>query len=81
MCASVSRVSLTRMIERNTLLVRVARAALENSVSSSKPDDLVRLYDSLLQNATDLAEIDALKDDIAFHKKIAAQSLYFKALR
>eukprot|EP00042_Codosiga_hollandica_P048911 m.559045 g.559045 ORF g.559045 m.559045 type:complete len:606 (+) comp57765_c0_seq2:1091-2908(+) len=71
----VSYLKLTRTMERNMLMI----AHMQQT--SSKPGDVIRLYDILLQNVLDLEELETLKGNMAFAKKTAAQTLYFKAFR
>ncbi|KAI9113467.1 hypothetical protein K1719_015394 [Acacia pycnantha] len=56
-----------RTTERNLLLVKVAKSKLadENNEKVTKPEELVRLYDLLLQNTADLSE-DCASKTLAF---------------
>lgn len=46
-----------------------------------KPSDRVHLYDSLLQNVAEIADLPEQRDDVSSAQWAAAQSLLFKALR
>lgn len=74
---------LTKMLERNMLIANHIRSSVDNPTPSSlsRPDDVVRIFDNLIQNVADLSEINSLKDNMSFAKKIAAQTLYFKSFR
>ncbi|KAL6982485.1 hypothetical protein U1Q18_043107 [Sarracenia purpurea var. burkii] len=80
-----------RTIERNQLLVRIAKSKLskfrdEKSEKVTKPEELVRLYDLLLQNTADLSDLvssgrDRKPEDLAFEEECAVKSLVFRAER
>lgn len=46
----------------------------------AKPEELVKLYDNLLQNMTDLSQLID-KEDLESVKETAARTLTFKAFR
>ncbi|KAM7429566.1 signal recognition particle subunit srp68 [Porites harrisoni] len=48
---------------------------------TAKPEDLVRIYDTILQNLTDMAELPGINEDLTFSKEIAAKILQYKAQR
>eukprot|EP01102_Stenamoeba_stenopodia_P007895 TRINITY_DN222_c0_g3_i1.p1 TRINITY_DN222_c0_g3~~TRINITY_DN222_c0_g3_i1.p1 ORF type:complete len:674 (+),score=227.47 TRINITY_DN222_c0_g3_i1:191-2023(+) len=85
----VSYLKLTKTIERNLLLVDSLQKRLkgreevtpgEGHVKSSRPDELVRLFENLIQNMNDMEEIRS-KEDVEQGKEIAANILTFKAFR
>ena len=82
----VSYLKLTKTIERNLLLVEnlqkrlKGREEVEGQVKSSRPDELVRLFENLIQNMNDMEEIRP-KEDVEQGKEIAANILTFKAFR
>ena len=47
---------------------------------ASKPDDLVRLYETLIENNDDLNEL-APEGDVDYAKEVAAKALSYKAMR
>ncbi|KAH7855630.1 hypothetical protein Vadar_026941 [Vaccinium darrowii] len=80
-----------RTIERNQLLVTVAKSKLSKSRDDkiekvTKPEELVRLYDLLLQNTADLSDLvssgrDRKPEELAFAEECALKSLVFRAER
>lgn len=52
-------VSLLKMVDRNMRMVRRTLEAYEKS--DARPEDLVRLYDILLQNQSDMEQIEILQ--------------------
>jgi signal recognition particle subunit SRP68 len=82
---------LSRTVERNLQLVDSVTKRLkgqgvvageETSITQkvSRPDELVRLFENLIQNMNDLEEVRP-KDDVEQGKEIAANILTFKAFR
>ncbi|GAB4845794.1 hypothetical protein Ancab_039203 [Ancistrocladus abbreviatus] len=88
---AVSSVLGQRTIERNQLLVSIAKSKLtkqrdDKSEKASKPEELVRLYDLLLQNIADLSDLvtsgrDRKQEEIAFAEECAFRSSTFRAER
>ncbi|OWM65522.1 hypothetical protein CDL15_Pgr009112 [Punica granatum] len=80
-----------RTIERNQLLVSVAKSKLnkrrdEKNEKVTKPEELVRLYDLLLQNVADLSDLvssgrDRRPEEVSFMEECALKSLLFRAER
>ncbi|XAR67842.1 hypothetical protein NMG60_11002767 [Bertholletia excelsa] len=80
-----------RTIERNQLLVNIAKSKLskfrdDKNEKVTKPEELVRLYDLLLQNAADLTDLissgrDRKPEELAFEEECAFKSLAFRAER
>ncbi|XP_059645075.1 uncharacterized protein LOC132286721 [Cornus florida] len=78
-------------IERNQLLVSIAKSKLTKSREDknekvTKPEELVRLYDLLLQNTADLSDLvssgrDRKPEEVAFAKECELRSLVFRAER
>jgi len=84
----VTYLKLTKTVERNLLLVdsyekrlsgRTETTEESGSKKKAKPDDLVRVYETLIQNVTEISELKA--DDPEQAKEIAARILSFKATR
>ncbi|KAA8531360.1 hypothetical protein F0562_006069 [Nyssa sinensis] len=80
-----------RTIERNQLLVSIAKSKLSKSRDDknekvTKPEELVRLYDLLLQNTADLSDLvssgrDRKPEEVAFAEECAFRSLVLRAER
>lgn len=80
-----------RTIERNQLLVSIAKSKLpkicdDKNEKVTKPEELVRLYDLLLQNTADLLDLvssgrDQKPEELAFGEDYAVKSLVFRAER
>uniref|UniRef100_A0A5B6YLC3 Signal recognition particle subunit SRP68 n=1 Tax=Davidia involucrata TaxID=16924 RepID=A0A5B6YLC3_DAVIN len=88
---SIGAVLGQRTIERNQLLVSLAKSKLTKSRDDknekvTKPEELVRLYDLLLQNTADLSDLvssgrDRKPEEVAFAEECALRSLVFRAER
>ncbi|KAJ1411890.1 SRP68, N-terminal domain superfamily [Sesbania bispinosa] len=88
---AVSAVLGERTIERNLLLVKVAKSKLakrndDKNEKVTKPEELVRLYDLLLQNTADLSDLvssgrDQKPEEISFAEECSCKSLAFRAER
>lgn len=80
-----------RTIERNQLLVSIAKSKLnktrdEKNEKVTKPEELVRLYDLLLQNTADLSDLlssgrDRKAEEVALSEECELKSLIFRAER
>ncbi|KAI3463536.1 hypothetical protein Pfo_020199 [Paulownia fortunei] len=80
-----------RTIERNQLLVRMAKSKLskvrdDKSEKVTKPEELVRLYDLLLQNTADLSDLvssgrDRKPEEVTFAEACELKGLFFRAER
>ncbi|KAI3761458.1 hypothetical protein L1987_51874 [Smallanthus sonchifolius] len=78
-------------IERNQLLVSIAKSKLskardEKNEKVTKPEELVRLYDLLLQNTSDLSDLlssgrDRKEEEVALSQECEFNSLIFRAER
>ncbi|GLT73409.1 hypothetical protein SLA2020_452700 [Shorea laevis] len=87
---AVSAVLGQRTIERNQLLVSIAKSKLtrrhEKNEKVTKPEELVRLYDLLLQNTSDLSDLvssgrDRKPEELVFSEECALKTLSFRAER
>ena len=81
---AVSAVLGQRTIERNQLLVRIAKSKLtkshdEKNEQVTKPDELVRLYDLLLQNVADLSDLVTTGRDIKQEEATFAEECTLKS--
>ncbi|GJY41190.1 signal recognition particle subunit SRP68 [Tanacetum coccineum] len=80
-----------RTIERNQLLVSIAKSKLSKSRDEKnekviKPEELVRLYDLLLQNTADLSDLlssgrDRKEEEVALSEECELKTLAFRAER
>ncbi|XP_076893630.1 uncharacterized protein LOC143545669 isoform X2 [Bidens hawaiensis] len=80
-----------RTIERNQLLVSIAKSKLsksrdEKNEKVTKPEELVRLFDLLLQNTSDLSDLlssgrDRKEEEVALAEECELKSLIFRAER
>ncbi|CAN8264722.1 unnamed protein product [Cochlearia groenlandica] len=80
-----------RTIERNQLLVKIAKSRLnrkrdDKNEKVTRPEELVRLHDLLLQNVADLSDLissgrDRKPEEIAFEDDCQRKSLAFRAER
>lgn len=80
-----------RTIERNQLLVNIAKSKLskirdDKNEKVTKPEELVRLYDLLLQNTSDLSDLvssgrDQTTEEVAFAEECELKSSFFRAER
>ncbi|CAJ2676699.1 signal recognition particle subunit SRP68 [Trifolium pratense] len=88
---AVSAVLGERTIERNLLLVKVAKSKLakrndDKNEKVTKPEELVRLYDLLLQNTSDLSDLvssgrDQKPEEVSFAEECSFKTLAFRAER
>ncbi|KAI3414598.1 uncharacterized protein J3R85_016120 [Psidium guajava] len=88
---AVSALLLQQTIERNQLLVSIAKSKLikrreEKNEKVTKPEELVRLYDLLLQNTADLCDLltsgrDQKPEEVALAKECELKTLVFRAER
>ncbi|WMV20023.1 hypothetical protein MTR67_013408 [Solanum verrucosum] len=80
-----------RTIERNQLLVKIAKSKLnkvrdDKNEKVTKPEELVRLYDLLLQNTADLFDLvssgrDRKMEEVALAEECELKSMVFRAER
>ncbi|ELU12258.1 hypothetical protein CAPTEDRAFT_155942 [Capitella teleta] len=74
----------TNTVQRNLLLIssllRAAVAKGENR-KVTKPQDLARLYDIIIQNLTEILSLPGLQDDPVLIRDIQAETLCYKAFR
>jgi len=78
------------MIERNLLMIDSNKEKLPVLIGqtkqvvkgkTSKPEDLVRLYDGIIQSLTETGQLPGLQDDEEMEREIAAQTVAYKAFR
>lgn len=93
---AISCILLQRTMDRNQLLVTIAKNQLarqqqhhakhDKGDKLAKPEELVRLYDILIQNLTDLSDLttsgrEQSSDESTFAMELAAKKLMFQAER
>lgn len=79
-------IKLTKTIERNLLLIENLKLYLpgghvEEGRKITKPQDLVRLYDIVIQNLGEIPSLDGMQDDEALAEEMQTKALGFKAFR
>nr|CAD7447678.1 unnamed protein product [Timema bartmani] len=80
-------IRLTRTIQRNLLMVDSAKTALtdRNDVSmegrKTRPQDLTRLYEIILQNYAELQQLPGLEDDLTYQQELEAEIKSYRAFR
>ncbi|CAH2302124.1 signal recognition particle subunit SRP68 [Pelobates cultripes] len=84
----LSHIKLSTAIRRNESMASALQKALlrqpqaeEDGKRSPRPQDLIRLYDIILQNLAELTQLPGLEDDQSFQKEIALKTLVYKAYR
>ncbi|XP_071710376.1 uncharacterized protein [Rutidosis leptorrhynchoides] len=88
---AIGAVLLQQTIERNQLLVSIAKSKLskardDKNEKVTKPEELVRLFDLLLQNTSDLSDLltsgrDRKQEEVALAEECEVKTLTFRAER
>ncbi|KAJ6660449.1 hypothetical protein lerEdw1_017873 [Lerista edwardsae] len=82
-------IKLSTAIKRNESMAKALQKALlqqqqppdEDGKRTPRPQDLIRLYDIILQNLADLPQLPGLEEDKSFLKEIGIKALVYKAYR
>ncbi|XP_007958049.1 signal recognition particle subunit SRP68 [Orycteropus afer afer] len=80
-------IKLSTAIKRNENMAKGLQRALlqqppeDDSKRPPRPQDLIRLYDIILQNLVELLQLPGLEEDRAFQKEIGLKTLVYKAYR
>ncbi|PNF17286.1 Signal recognition particle subunit SRP68 [Cryptotermes secundus] len=80
-------IRLTRTIHRNLLMVESAQAALSEKNEGggegrrTRPQDLTRLYEIILQNYGELQQLPGLEDDLKYQQEIETKTKAYRAFR
>ncbi|XP_015269976.1 PREDICTED: signal recognition particle subunit SRP68 isoform X2 [Gekko japonicus] len=81
-------IKLSTAIKRNESMAKSLQKALlqqqeleEDGKRTARPQDLIRLYDIILQNLADLQQLPGLEEDKSFLKEIGIKTLVYKAYR
>uniref|UniRef100_A0A8C5RA52 Signal recognition particle subunit SRP68 n=1 Tax=Leptobrachium leishanense TaxID=445787 RepID=A0A8C5RA52_9ANUR len=84
----LSYIKLSTAIRRNESMASSLQKELlrqpqdeEDGKRSPRPQDLIRLYDIILQNLAELTQLPGMEDDQSFQKEIALKTLVYKAYR
>ncbi len=87
----------TRTVDRNLEMVERMKAALaggggkqqeqaqqqqpDGRTKPVKPQDLVRLFEAIIANLSELPQLAGLEEDLAFSQEVEAKVVFFKAWR
>uniref|UniRef100_A0A8C6J1Q4 Signal recognition particle subunit SRP68 n=1 Tax=Melopsittacus undulatus TaxID=13146 RepID=A0A8C6J1Q4_MELUD len=81
-------IKLSTAIRRNESMAKSLQKALlqqqrseEDGKRTPRPQDLIRLYDIILQNLVELTQLPGLEEDKNFQKEIGLKTLVYKAYR
>ncbi|XP_068119844.1 signal recognition particle subunit SRP68 [Hyperolius riggenbachi] len=84
----LSYIKLSTAIQRNESMASALQKALlrqpqaeEDGRRNPRPQDLIRLYEIILQNLAELTQLPGLEEDQSFQKEIALKTLVYKAYR
>ncbi|ESO89021.1 hypothetical protein LOTGIDRAFT_106123, partial [Lottia gigantea] len=82
----LSFIKLTKTIERNLILIECAKENLpgvqvDDNKKITKPQDMVRLYDIIIQNLSEIPNLNGLEDDTDLEEEINTRVLGYKAFR
>ncbi|GET01708.1 signal recognition particle subunit SRP68-like [Rhizophagus clarus] len=78
---------LSRRIQRNLMLVSSLQLSLENHEHveerfiGGKYQDIVKLYDNVLQSLTEIGDLSAVQNDVNLSREIDSKIWYYKAWR
>ncbi|XP_046900079.1 signal recognition particle subunit SRP68 [Hypomesus transpacificus] len=79
-------IKLWTVVKRNESMAHVLQAQLKETQTDEnkrgpRPQDLIRLYDIILQSLAELAALQGLEEDHTFQKEVALKMLVYKAYR
>ncbi|XP_010887720.1 signal recognition particle subunit SRP68 isoform X1 [Esox lucius] len=79
-------IKLWTVVKRNESMAHVLQAKLKETQPDEnkrgpRPQDLIRLYDIILQSLTELSSLQGLEEDHTFQKEVALKMLVYKAYR
>ncbi|XP_049800730.1 signal recognition particle subunit SRP68 [Schistocerca nitens] len=81
-------IRLTRTIQRNLLMIDAAKASLAEKTEAgsgegkkTRPQDITRLYEIILQNCTELQQLPGFEDDPQYQQEVEAKTKAYKAFR
>nr|XP_046265502.1 signal recognition particle subunit SRP68 [Scatophagus argus] len=79
-------IKLCTLVKRNESMARTLQAKLKEPEADEnkrgpRPQDLIRLYDIILQSLAELSTLQGLEDDHTFQKEVSLKTLVYKAYR
>uniref|UniRef100_A0A8D3C8Q9 Signal recognition particle subunit SRP68 n=1 Tax=Scophthalmus maximus TaxID=52904 RepID=A0A8D3C8Q9_SCOMX len=79
-------IKLCTLVKRNesmahTLQAKLKEPEMDESKRGPRPQDLIRLYDIILQSLAELSTLQGLEDDHTFQKEVSLKTLVYKAYR
>uniref|UniRef100_A0A665XBB7 Signal recognition particle subunit SRP68 n=1 Tax=Echeneis naucrates TaxID=173247 RepID=A0A665XBB7_ECHNA len=79
-------IKLCTLVKRNesmahTLQGKLKEPETDESKRGPRPQDLIRLYDIILQSLAELSTLQGLEDDHIFQKEVSLKTLVYKAYR
>uniref|UniRef100_A0A8C6TP42 Signal recognition particle subunit SRP68 n=1 Tax=Neogobius melanostomus TaxID=47308 RepID=A0A8C6TP42_9GOBI len=78
-------IKLCTLVKRNESMAHTLQAKLKEPQVDEKrgprPQDLIRLYDIILQSLAELSTLQGLEDDHTFQKEVSLKTLVYKAYR
>ncbi|XP_034394173.1 signal recognition particle subunit SRP68 [Cyclopterus lumpus] len=79
-------IKLVTLVKRNESMAHTLQAKLkepeaDESKRGPRPQDLIRLYDIILQSLAELSTLQGLEDDHTFQKEVSLKTLVYKANR
>ncbi|KAM6941838.1 signal recognition particle subunit SRP68 [Lycodopsis pacificus] len=79
-------IKLCTLVKRNesmahTLQAKLKEPEVDESKRGPRPQDLIRLYDIILQSLAELSTLQGLEDDHTFQKEVSLKTLVYKANR
>ncbi|XP_068448738.1 signal recognition particle subunit SRP68 [Clinocottus analis] len=79
-------IKLCTLVKRNESMAHTLQAKLkepeaDESKRGPRPQDLIRLYDIILQSLAELSTLQGLEDDHTFQKEVSLKTLVYKANR
>ncbi|XP_030582671.1 signal recognition particle subunit SRP68 [Archocentrus centrarchus] len=79
-------IKLCTLVKRNesmahTLQAKLKEPEVDENKRGPRPQDLIRLYDIILQSLAELSTLQGLEDDHTFQKEVSLKTLVYKAYR
>ncbi|KAM4749910.1 signal recognition particle subunit SRP68 [Anableps anableps] len=79
-------IKLCTLVKRNesmahTLQAKLKETGADENKRGPRPQDLIRLYDIILQSLAELSTLQGLEDDHTFQKEVSLKTLVYKAYR
>uniref|UniRef100_A0A4W5RLU4 Signal recognition particle subunit SRP68 n=1 Tax=Hucho hucho TaxID=62062 RepID=A0A4W5RLU4_9TELE len=79
-------IKLWTVVKRNESMAHMLQAKLkepqtDENKRGTRPQDLIRLYDIILQSLAELSTLQGLEEDLTFQKEVALKMLVYKAYR